>query len=67
MVTVMIPGNMPVSIWLFANFTLVLGAALGWAWSCLGMKLALLARDQVLLAQQVQTAQQSVAVSLLRH
>lgn len=61
MVTVMLPANMPVSIWLFANFTLVLGAVVGWAWSCLGMKLALLARSQVLLARQVQTAQQNVA------
>ncbi len=63
MITIMIPANMPVSIWLMANFTLVLGCALGWAWGAAAMAAALRARSQVLLASQLQTVQTSVASS----
>ena len=63
MVTFMVPSNMPVFIWLIANFTIVLGACVGWAWGAAGMAAALRARSTVLLASQVQTVQTSVASS----
>ncbi len=63
MVQIMIPANMPVSIWLMANFTLVLGCVLGWAWGAAGMAASLRARSQVLLASQFQTVQTSVATT----
>lgn len=61
MVTIMLPSNMPVALWFIANFTLVLGASLGWAWGCAAMAAALRARDGELLQRQVATVQSSVA------
>ncbi|KDN36919.1 hypothetical protein K437DRAFT_47636 [Tilletiaria anomala UBC 951] len=61
MITFMIPSNMPVSIWLIANATLVIGCLLGWAWGAAAMAAGLFSRDSVLLASQLRTAQASVA------
>lgn len=52
---------MAVSIFLFANLTIVVGCCLGWAWGAAGMAAALRARDQVFLAQQLQRTQSDVA------
>ncbi|CAO1615626.1 unnamed protein product [Sympodiomycopsis kandeliae] len=54
MVTVFLPANIPVFVWLFANATLVIGAIIGWAWGCAAMAAALRARDNTLLESQIQ-------------
>lgn len=54
MVTVFLPANMPVFIWLMVNFTLVFGALIGWAWGCAAMAAATRARDQDLYQAQIQ-------------
>ncbi|KAI0764943.1 hypothetical protein C8Q74DRAFT_1430417 [Fomes fomentarius] len=61
LLSVMLPPNMPVQIFMIVMTTLVLGVALGWAISCAAMKAALAARDQVLLQQTLQTEAQSAA------
>lgn len=52
---------MAVSIFLFANLTIVVGCCLGWAWGAAGMAAALRARDRTFLAQQLQRTQSDVA------
>jgi hypothetical protein len=59
--TLMIPANMPISLFLLANFTLVLGSCIGWAWSSAAMAASLRARNQVLLRQQLQKTYSSIA------
>jgi hypothetical protein len=53
----MLPPSMPLSIYIFALLTLVIGMCTGWAWGCAAMASALRARSQVLLNQQIQTAE----------
>ncbi|PWN43524.1 hypothetical protein IE81DRAFT_288554 [Ceraceosorus guamensis] len=62
-VTIMIPSNMPVFIWLLANTTLVLGAAFGWAWSAAGMAASRRARPAGVLSERLQSVQSSVATA----
>lgn len=61
MVTVMIPGNLPVFIWLLANSTLVLGACFGWAWGAAGMAAAGHARSQADLTRAQQRVVQQAS------
>ncbi|GFZ43623.1 hypothetical protein JCM24511_01343, partial [Saitozyma sp. JCM 24511] len=53
----MLPPSMPLSIYIFALLTLIIGMCTGWAWGCAAMASALRARSQVLLNQQIQTAE----------
>jgi hypothetical protein len=43
----MLPPSMPLSIYIFALLTLVIGMCTGWAWGCAAMASALRARSQV--------------------
>ncbi|TFK82815.1 hypothetical protein K466DRAFT_666286 [Polyporus arcularius HHB13444] len=61
LLSIMLPPNMPVQIFMITVTTLVLGIALGWAISCAGMAAALAARDQTLLKQTLQKEAQSTA------
>ncbi|KAI0646345.1 hypothetical protein C8Q79DRAFT_909612 [Trametes meyenii] len=61
LVSIMVPPNMPVQVFIFAITTLVLGLALGWAIACAGMAAALAARDQTLLKATLQKEVASAA------
>ncbi|EIW70668.1 hypothetical protein TREMEDRAFT_73534 [Tremella mesenterica DSM 1558] len=51
-VSIMLPPTFPVTVFLFAAFTMVLGLLTGWAWGCAAMAGALRARSQARLALQ---------------
>ncbi|EJU01649.1 hypothetical protein DACRYDRAFT_116734 [Dacryopinax primogenitus] len=55
--SVMLPPNMAVGLFIMASFTLLLGMLLGWAWGCAAMAASLASRSQTLLASQYTTAQ----------
>jgi hypothetical protein len=61
LLTFMIPANMPVSLFILANLTLVVGACTGWAFACAAMAASLRARNQVFLQQQLQKTYSSIA------
>ncbi|TBU59289.1 hypothetical protein BD310DRAFT_976680 [Dichomitus squalens] len=61
LLSIMLPPNMPVQIFIIAIGTLVLGLALGWAISCAAMAAALAARNQTLLKHTLQKEAQSSA------
>ncbi|UZJ53579.1 hypothetical protein CBS101457_002899 [Exobasidium rhododendri] len=63
LLTFMIPANMPLSIFLMLNFTLVVGSLLGWAWSCAAMAASLRARNQVILQQELETTYSYIATN----
>ncbi|EED82525.1 predicted protein [Postia placenta Mad-698-R] len=56
-----VPPNMPLQIFLFALFTIVLGVCLGWAFGAAAMHAALAARSQTLLRAALQKEAQSTA------
>lgn len=56
-----VPPNMPLQIFLFALFTIVLGVCLGWAFGAAAMRAALAARSQTLLRAALQKEAQSTA------
>jgi hypothetical protein len=53
----MFPPSLPFSIYFVASLTLILGMCLGWAWGCAAMAAGLAARNQVLSAAEIQTAE----------
>ncbi|KAK8866031.1 hypothetical protein IAR55_001182 [Kwoniella newhampshirensis] len=55
LVSQMLPPYMTLSVYLFALLILVVGMCFGWAWGVAAMAAALRARDQTLLAREVQT------------
>ncbi|KAI0746793.1 hypothetical protein C8Q80DRAFT_1220068 [Daedaleopsis nitida] len=59
LLSIMLPPNMPVQLFMIVMTTLVLGVALGWAISCAAMKAALTVRDQTLVQQTLQKEVQS--------
>ncbi|KAI8970891.1 hypothetical protein BD414DRAFT_501521 [Trametes punicea] len=59
--SIIVPPNMPVQIFMFLVTTIVSGLALGWALSCAGMAAALAARDKTLLKQTLQKTAESTA------
>ncbi|KAL7284167.1 hypothetical protein ACG7TL_001449 [Trametes sanguinea] len=61
LLSVMVPPNMPVQIFMFVITTIVFGLSLGWALSCAGMAAALAARDQTLLKETLQKTTASAA------
>ncbi|CDO75856.1 hypothetical protein BN946_scf184833.g7 [Trametes cinnabarina] len=61
LLSVMVPPNMPVQIFMFIITTIVFGLTLGWALSCAGMAAALAARDQTLLKETLQKTAASAA------
>ncbi|KAK4052703.1 hypothetical protein OIV83_001990 [Microbotryomycetes sp. JL201] len=60
-VSVMLPPIMPTPVFVLVATMLILGMCIGWAWSCAAMAAAIQARDQVLLASQLQIAQVGAA------
>ncbi len=55
----MLPPSMPLTLFILANMTLVIGMLLGWACGAVAMAAALKARSQTLLNAQLQSAQAS--------
>ncbi|KAL0954522.1 hypothetical protein HGRIS_003489 [Hohenbuehelia grisea] len=56
---IMLPPSLPLSVFILATLTLVIGMMLGWAWGTAAQAAALHARSQTLLAQRLQQAQAS--------
>ncbi|KAF7437434.1 hypothetical protein PC9H_004273 [Pleurotus ostreatus] len=54
---IMLPPSMPLTLFILANMTLVIGMLLGWACGAAAMAAALKARSQTLLIAQLQSAQ----------
>ncbi|OBZ77446.1 Uncharacterized protein C57A7.05 [Grifola frondosa] len=61
LVSVMVPPNMPVQIFIFTLSTLVAGLLLGWGIGCAAMRGALAARNQLLLKESLQKEAESAA------
>ncbi|KAF4605805.1 hypothetical protein EYR40_004595 [Pleurotus pulmonarius] len=57
---IMLPPSMPLTLFILANMTLVIGMLLGWACGAAAMAAALKARSQTLLSAQLQSAQASL-------
>lgn len=60
-VSVMLPPMFPLQLFLFLMIAVIGGMCFGWAWGVAAMRAALTARNQVLLASQVQRASASAA------
>lgn len=63
LLTFILPANMPASIFVFANLTLVVGCCIGWAWSCAAMAASLRARNTTLTQEQIRQTYQALAGS----
>ncbi|EPQ51266.1 hypothetical protein GLOTRDRAFT_66016 [Gloeophyllum trabeum ATCC 11539] len=61
LVSLMLPPNMPVQMFIFAIAMLYIGLLLGWAFGAAAMRASLAARDQVLLQHAFQKVQESAA------
>ncbi|KDQ52244.1 hypothetical protein JAAARDRAFT_184405 [Jaapia argillacea MUCL 33604] len=61
LVSIMLPPNAPVQMFLFMISTLVIGVLLGWAVGAAAMAASLAARNEVLLKQAYEKVQQSAA------
>ncbi|KAH9919972.1 uncharacterized protein BXZ73DRAFT_52330 [Epithele typhae] len=61
LVSMLLPANMPLQIFIVAVTLLVFGITLGWALSCAGMEAALKVRNQTVLKSTLQKTQESAA------